>query len=101
MAISVFHSGVVLVTNTHTEASPPRSPPREADTVALEEQLKATRLTRIGDPSSPHPIWNGGFWMTNVFQDQPLHLIKYDLQILTDASRSASAHLGEHTARGT
>ena len=37
MAISVFHSGVVWVTDTHTEASPPRSPPHEADTVALED----------------------------------------------------------------
>ena len=37
-------------------------------------------------------------------QGQPLHLIKYALQILTDASRRASAHLGEqgeHTVRGT
>ena len=39
--------------------------------------------------------------MTNVLQDQPSHLIKYALQILTDASRGASAHLGEHTASGT
>ena len=31
----------------------------------------------------------------------PLHLLKYDLQILTDASRRVSAHLGEHSARGT
>ena len=36
--------------------------------------------------------------MTNVLQGQPLHLIKYALQILTDALRRASAHLGEHTA---
>ena len=56
MAISVFHSGVVWVTDTHTEASPPRSPPHEADTVALEEQLEGTRLTRKGDPSTLHPI---------------------------------------------
>ena len=51
-----FHSGVVWITDTHTEASPPRSPPHEADTVALEEQLKGIRLTRKGDPSSLHPI---------------------------------------------
>ena len=56
VAISVFHSGVVCVTDIHTEASLPRSPPHEADTVALEEQLKGTRLTRKGDPSSLHPI---------------------------------------------
>ena len=56
MAISVLHSGVVWVTDTHTEASPFRSPPHEADTVALEEQLKGTRLTGKGDPSSLHAI---------------------------------------------
>ena len=39
--------------------------------------------------------------MTNVLQGQPLNLIKYALEILTGASRRASAHLGEHTARGT
>ena len=87
MAISVFHSGVVWVTDTHTEASLPRSPPHEADTVALEEQLKGTRLTKTGDD--------------NVLQGQPLHQLKYALQSLTDTSRRTSAHLGEHTARGT
>ena len=56
MAISVFHSGVVWVTDTHTEARPPRSPPHEADSMALEEQLKGARLTRKGDPSTLHPI---------------------------------------------
>ena len=34
-------------------------------------------------------------------EGQPLHLLKYALQILTDASRRASAHLRENTARGT
>ena len=56
MAISVFHSRVVWVTDIHTEASPPRLLPHEADTMAFEEQLKGTRLTRKGDPSSLHPI---------------------------------------------
>ena len=56
MAISVFHSGVVWVTDIHTEVCPPRSLPHVADTVALEEQLKGTRLTRKGDPSSLNPI---------------------------------------------
>ena len=37
MAISVFHNGVVWVTDTHREAGSPRSPPHEADTVALED----------------------------------------------------------------
>ena len=36
-----------------------------------------------------------------MLQGQPLHLLKYAPQILIDASRRASAHLGEHTARGT
>ena len=40
------------VTDTHREASPDMSPPHEADTVAFEEQLKGTRLTRKSDPSS-------------------------------------------------
>ena len=31
-----------------------------------------------------------------MLQGQPLHLLKYALQILTDASGRASAHLGEH-----
>ena len=101
MAISVFQNWVVWVTDTYTEASPPRSPPHEANTVALEEQLKGTRLTKKGDPSLLHPILSGGCRMTNVLQGQPLHLLKYALQILTDASRRVSAHLGEHTARGT
>ena len=36
-----------------------------------------------------------------MLEGQPLHLLKYALQILTDALRRVSAHLGEHTARGT
>ena len=36
-----------------------------------------------------------------MLEGQPLHLLKYALQILSDASRRASAHLGEHTVRGT
>ena len=57
MAISVFQSGAVWVTETHTEAlSSPWSHPHEADTVPLKEQLKGTRLTRKGDPSSLHLI---------------------------------------------
>ena len=56
LLVAIFHSGVVWVTDTRTEASPPRLPPHEADTVTLEEQPKGTRLTRKGDPSSLHPI---------------------------------------------
>ena len=40
------------VTDSHREASPPRSPPHEADKVALEEQLEGTRITRKDDPHS-------------------------------------------------
>ena len=36
-----------------------------------------------------------------MLQGQPLHLLKYALQIITDASRRVSAHLGEHTAGRT
>ena len=38
------------ITDSHREASPHRSPPHEASTVALEEQLEGTRITRKGDP---------------------------------------------------
>ena len=37
------------ITDSNREASPPRSPPHEEDTVALEEQLEGTRITRNGD----------------------------------------------------
>ena len=52
----VFSKVGLCVNDTHTEASLPRSPPHEADTVVLEEQLKGTRLARKGDLSSLHPI---------------------------------------------
>ena len=47
----------------------------------------------------PHLRW----WMeeSNVLQGQPLHPLKYALQIFTDASKEGwGAHLDEHTARG-
>ena len=45
------------ITDSHGEANPHRSPPHEADTVALEELLECTRITRKGHPvpSSFHP----------------------------------------------
>ena len=44
------------VTDSHREASPPRSSPLEADTVALEEeQLEGTRITRKCDPHFQFP----------------------------------------------
>ena len=38
-------------THSHRKTSPPRSAPYEAHTVALEEQLEGTRVTRKGDTS--------------------------------------------------
>ena len=38
------------VTDSHREASSPRSSPHEADTVAVEEQLEGTRNAKKGDP---------------------------------------------------
>ena len=66
------------VTDSHREASPPRSPPHEADTVALGEQLVGTRITRKGDlvPSSLHPHLKWWLQDDNVLQGQPLHPIK-------------------------
>ena len=40
------------ITDSHREASPYMSPPHEADTVALEEQLEGTRITRKDDHCS-------------------------------------------------
>ena len=48
----------------------------------------------------PHLRW----WLeeSNVLQGQPLHPIKYALQIFTDASKEGwGAHLNERTARGS
>ena len=77
---------------SHRKASPPRSTSYETHTVALEEQLEGTRITRKGDTCSqiaPPP-------------GQPLHPLKHALQIFTDASKEGwGAHLNERTARGT
>ena len=40
------------VTDSHREASPPRSTPYEADTVALQKQLEGTTVTKVGNPHS-------------------------------------------------
>ena len=53
-------------------------------------------------PRSLHPPLH--WWLTedNVITGQPLHPIKYALQIFTNASKEGwGAHLNEHTARGT
>ena len=85
--------------NSHRKASPPRSTSYETNTVALEEQLEATRITRKGDARSqiapPPPKVVPG-------QPLPLHPLKHALQIFTDASKEGwGAHLNELTARGT
>ena len=74
------------VTDSHREANPSRSSPHEADTVALEDQLEGTRITRKGDPHSQFPShlkWC--LQEDNVLQGQPVHPLKFSLQILTDA----------------
>ena len=38
------------VTNSHRDASPPRSPPHKADKVAFVDQLEGTGITRTRDP---------------------------------------------------
>ena len=86
--------------NSHRKASPPRSTPYETHTVALEEQLEGTRVTRKGDTCpqvTPPP-----FKVRNVLPGQPLHPLKHALQIFTDASKEGcGAHLNKLTARGT
>ena len=90
--------------NSHRKASSPRSTSYETHTVALEEQLEGTRITRKGDTRyrslHPHLRW----WLeeSNVLPGQPLHPLKHALQIFTDASKEGwGAHLNKRTARGT
>ena len=90
--------------DSHRKASSPRSTSYETRTVALEEQLESTRITRKGDTSPqiapPHLRW----WLeeSNVLPGKPLHPLKHALQIFTDASKEGwGAHLNEHTAKGT
>ena len=53
-------------------------------------------------PRSLHPHLQWWLEEKNVLTGQPLHPLKYALQILTDASKEGwGAHLNEHTARGT
>ena len=90
--------------NSHRKASPSRSTSYETHTVAPEEQLEGTRITRKGDTrlqvAPPHLRW----WLeeSNVLPGQPLHPLKHAVQIFTDASKEGwGAHLNERTARGT
>ena len=90
--------------NSHRKASPPRSTSYETHTVALEEQLEGTRITRKGDtrPQVAPPPLKVGAGGSNVLPGQPLHPLKHPLQIFTDASKEGwGAHLNECTARGT
>ena len=50
------------VTENHREASPPRSPPHEVNTVALEEQLEGIRITRKRDPPIPSSLHSHLKW---------------------------------------
>ena len=71
--------------------------------MAFEKQLKGTGVTRKGDPNSQVPALTQ-WWLEedDVLTGQPLHPVKYALQIFTDASKEGwGAHLNEHTARGT
>ena len=53
-------------------------------------------------PKSLHPHLRWWLEESNVLPCQPLHPLKYALQIFTDASKEGwGAHLDEHTARGT
>ena len=93
--------------NSHRKASPSRSTSYETHTVALEEQLEGTRITRKGDthshvPRSLHPHLRWWLEEKNVLPGQPLHPLKHALQIFTDTSKEGwGAHLNERTARGT
>ena len=48
------------ITDSHSKACHIGGLPHQADTVALDEQLESTLITRKGDPSSVHPNLNDG-----------------------------------------
>ena len=80
---------------SHRKASPPRSTSYETHTVALEEQLEGTRITRKGDTLR--------WWLeeSNMLPGQPLHPLKYALQIFTDASKEGwGAHFKRTHCKG-
>ena len=90
------------VTDSHREASPPRSPPEEADTVALVDQLEGTRITRKGDPYPK--VTPSSLKMTAAGrQDASKPAITHPQScpaIFTDVLKEGwGAHLGEYTAR--
>ena len=58
--------------NSYRKTSPPRSTPYEAETVALEKQLKVTRITR------PLKLW---LQEENVLQGQPLQPLGHAQQL--------------------
>ena len=88
-------------TNSQRKASSPRPTSYEAHSVAPQEQLEGTGITRKSGPNSrslyPHLQW----WLKedNVLTGQPLHPIKHALQVFTDASKEGwGAHLNHHSA---
>ena len=91
--------------NSHRKASPSRSTLYETHTVALDEQLEGTRITRKGDTRSqvappPFKVVAGG--KQCAFRSTITPPLKHALQIFTDASKEGwGAHLNERTARGT
>ena len=89
------------VTDSGREASLPRLFPHEANTVALEEQLEGTRITRKGDPSSYYPHLKWWLQVDNVLQGQPLHPVNMLFNPFQMHQEGCGAHLWEHTARST
>ena len=76
--------------NSHRKASPLRLTSYETHTVALEEQLEGTGITRKGDTHprvAPPPLKVVAGGKQSVLLGQPLHPLKHALQIFTDASK--------------
>ena len=73
LAVHVPHRS----THSNRKTSPPRATLHEAHTVALEEQLEGTRVTRKGDPGPQlHPYLRWWLEESNVLVGQPLHPVK-------------------------
>ena len=90
--------------HSYREASSPRLPPHEANSVAFEKKLESTRIPREGNPNSKvlAPTFTIVAGRKERTQRPTITPNKACSANFTDPSKEGrGAHLNEHTARGT
>ena len=88
--------------DSHRKTNSLRPTTHETHSVASQEQLASTGISRKGHPFAPVSASSLAMVARGKLTGQPLHPIKYALQIFTDASKEGwGAHLNEFTARGS